>query len=81
MAKEFAETYLGPVDSITVNLQSIYNRAKSEIDSQIEKAQVKSQKVELVKDKTRAISTGQKNRMLKTHSLGATRRPKLQSKK
>ena len=38
MAKEFAETYLGPIDSITVNLQSIYNRAKSEIDSQIEKA-------------------------------------------
>ena len=38
MAKEFAETYLGPIDSITVNLQSIYNRAISEIDSQIEKA-------------------------------------------
>ena len=37
MAKQFAEKYLGPKDSISINLASIYERAKKEIDVQITK--------------------------------------------
>lgn len=37
LAKEFAERYLGFNDGISINLRTIYNRAKNEIDSTLEK--------------------------------------------
>ena len=39
MAKDFAERYLGTGDGITQNLVNIYNRAKKEIDSQVQRDQ------------------------------------------
>ena len=56
MAKEFAERYLGKEDDITINLTNIYDKAKAEIDSQINKAKEKDAKVELQRAKHRAIS-------------------------
>lgn len=37
MAKDFAEKYLGPTDDITVNLTNIYERAKNDINIQLQK--------------------------------------------
>ena len=35
-AREFAEKFLGPQDAITINLSSIYEKARGEIDSKFE---------------------------------------------
>lgn len=40
-AKDFAEKYLGPSDAITNNFRNIYNRAKQEIDAQLERKREK----------------------------------------
>jgi hypothetical protein len=37
MASDFAERYLGASDGITINLKSIYEKAKGEIDTTVTK--------------------------------------------
>ena len=74
MAKEFAETYLGKDDSITQNLKNIYNRAKGEIDAQIERAQQKQRKIEEVRKEQRQFSQATKNDRINKHTLGGSKR-------
>ena len=51
MAKTFAEKYLTPEDDITVNLTQIYERAKKEIDIQINKVNEKDARIDLQRKK------------------------------
>jgi hypothetical protein len=79
MAKDFAETYLGDKDSITINLQNIYKRASDEIDNQMRRVQEKQNKVELIRNRTRAISNVRTQRVIKNHTLGGNNKRLLAS--
>ena len=45
MAKNFATKYLGPDDSITHNLNEIYEKAKLEIEVKIRKQRTQEEKL------------------------------------
>lgn len=49
-AMEFSERYLGPQDGITANLTQIYNKARNEIDSQLERNAAKAKRRELINE-------------------------------
>ena len=50
MAKDFALKYLGANDSISINLNATYEKAKIEIESKI--AKVKNQEEKMQKNRT-----------------------------
>ena len=77
MAKTFAERYLTPQDDITVNLTNIYERAKREIDIQINKGREKDARVEIQRTKQRAISASSKGNYSKNHTYGKNNKPNI----
>ena len=65
MAKNFALKYLGPDDSITHNLNDIYEKAKMEIEVKIRKQRNQEEKLNQARQKQRAISASQNKGALK----------------
>ena len=65
MSKNFAYKYLGPDDTMTHNLNDVYEKAKLEIEVKIRKQRNQEEKLNAARQKQRAISASQNKGALK----------------
>jgi trans-2-enoyl-CoA reductase len=61
-AKTFAKLYLGEKDSIYINLNDVYNKAKAELDKHMERRKEKQARQQAQDPAKRAVSAARTNR-------------------